>query len=145
MVIVKRFDRIKEVKAHAQHAEDQIKMLTGTDTLIVAIPKYDCGISVYDIVEIVCDALRISIKDMRSGGRQQQKVDARTIIVYLIKKFYPKYGHGELADLIGYKNDHTMINHVMTRFDNMVATNDEIFLMKYMVATKALEKWLASE
>ena len=69
--------------------------------------------------------------------------EARDMCVYFVKKFYPNFPNMELARLVGYGDDHTMISYSRDRYYNMMDTNVDSYHMKYNIALKAVEKWLA--
>lgn len=99
--------------------------------------KISMLLSEEEAVEIMANALNITLKDLRSASRKQHLVMARKVIVAVMRATY-KINLMDLATLLGRK-DHTTAIHLMTSATNMINSEDEHFLKLYDIAKKSLE------
>lgn len=119
-----------------------IKQKSGKDVRVMVF-ETAAVLNPYEMIEIICKPLHLTLEDIRSKSRKRHLIEARDMCIYFLKKFFPTMGHTEIATLVGYGDDHTMINHSKQRFRDMMHTKNPIYEMKYNITLEAVEKWLA--
>lgn len=80
------------------------------------------------LFEIIEESLRVTKKEILSRSRKRHIIDAKRIIVFILKKKNEKYRHQEIGDIIGIS--HCTITHYINTHEN-IYLSDSNFRNKF--------------
>lgn len=111
-----------------ERAQDEILEATG---LQVKLEVQGMGVKmVIDAVaQLIAGQLGLPMKDLLSKSRLSELVDARAIVMELCYRHIGDLSLKQIADYFCY--DHTSIIHGINKVDNMLQTQDPLFVPKY--------------
>jgi chromosomal replication initiator protein len=75
------------------------------------------------IIETVCEHFKLNLKDLQGRSRVRERVFARHIIFYLLRK-HTKMSLKSAGDLFG--RDHTTVIHSIDTLNNLMYTEPDV-------------------
>jgi chromosomal replication initiation ATPase DnaA len=116
-------------------AEAQIYKETGMQ-VDLKVMQANLSMSAPAIASTVAIALNVELSQMCSETRFAPAREARQIAMYLCHKFLPNHSPRAIAE--AFERDRTTLYHTMEVVQNMIDTNDQLFITKLQTAEQAV-------